>query len=258
MNMDRPVTPPPEILTMPLLKYDPPMLVHEAVKKGKKVVRSEQNSKQHLSPLENKPVITATADILNAILPPREAGEWIQFVSNEPATRFDVRNLQDQFEQKLVASKARKTGICPVRMEIYSQCFDEIIRQVAVDSAERGLLLLRARDEVRMSTAAYTTLYETSVDFGRKKAVESEKGKQEIIDKINLLTWEKEDLEKQVMRLQAKLKAMEKNVMEQQQADEKKHKEELTFLQRTNHRLKQQEETIKEIQRKEREALLAS
>lgn len=40
---------------------------------------------------------------------------------------------------------------------------DEIIRQVAVDSAERGLLLLRVRDEVRMSTAAYTTLYETSV-----------------------------------------------------------------------------------------------
>lgn len=242
---------------MPLLKYDPPMLVAEAVKKGKKVVRpSTPTSKPHLSPLENKPIITSAHDILNAILPPREANEWIQFVSNEPATRFDVRNLQDQFEQKLAASKARKTGICPVRMEIYSQCFDELIRQVTVDNAERGLLLLRVRDEVRMTTAAYTTLYETSVDFGKKKAVEAEKGKQEIIDKIDQLTAEKEDLEKHVKRLQAKLKAMEKNVMEQQQADEKKHQEELNFLQRTNQRLKQQEETIKEIQKKERDAMM--
>ena len=143
-----------------------------------------------------------------------------------------------------------------MRMEIYSQCFDELIRQVTVDNAERGLLLLRVRDEVRMTTAAYTTLYETSVDFGKKKAVEAEKGKQEIIDKIDQLTAEKEDLEKHVKRLQAKLKAMEKNVMEQQQADEKKHQEELNFLQRTNQRLKQQEETIKEIQKKERDAMM--
>lgn len=246
-----------DILTLPLLKYDPPMLVAEAEKKGKKVARPLSGSKQSLSPLENKPMITATSDILNAILPPREANEWIQFVSSEPATRFDVRSLQEQFEIKLAASKARKTGICPVRMEIYSQCFDELLRQVTVDNAERGLLLLRVRDEVRMTTAAYTTLYETSVEFGKKKAVESEKGKQEIIDRIDALSAEKMALEKQVGRLEAKLKAMEKNVLEQQQADDKKHQEELNFLNRTNQRLKQQEEVIKEIQRKERESMLA-
>eukprot|EP00667_Euglena_gracilis_P016284 EG_transcript_17040 len=246
-----------DILTMPLLKYDAPMLVTEAVKKGKKVIRPTSASKQQLSPLENKPTIMATADILNAILPPRESAEWIQFVSSEPATRFDVRSLQEQFEIKLATSKARKTGICPVRMDIYSQCFDELLRQVTVDNPERGLLLLRVRDELRMTTAAYTTLYETSVDFGRKKAVEAEKGKQEIIDRIDQLRAEKETLEKQVKRLQAKLTAMEKNVMEQQQADDKKHQEELNFLHRTNQRLKQQEEVIREIQRRERDAILA-
>ncbi len=37
-----------------------------------------------------------------------------------------------------------------------SQPADELLRQVTVDNAERGLLLLRVRDEVRMTTAAYT------------------------------------------------------------------------------------------------------
>jgi hypothetical protein len=51
--------------------------------------------------------------------------------------------------------QARETGICPVREELYSQCMDELIRQVTINCAERGLLLLRVRDEMRMSIAAY-------------------------------------------------------------------------------------------------------
>ena len=51
--------------------------------------------------------------------------------------------------------QARETGICPVREELYAQCFDELIRQVTINCAERGLLLLRVRDEMRMTIAAY-------------------------------------------------------------------------------------------------------
>jgi hypothetical protein len=51
--------------------------------------------------------------------------------------------------------QARETGICPVREELYAQCFDELIRQVTINCAERGLLLLRVRDETRMTIAAY-------------------------------------------------------------------------------------------------------
>lgn len=54
-----------------------------------------------------------------------------------------------------LALQARETGICPVREELYSQCLDELIRQVTISCAERGLLLLRVRDEMRMTTAAY-------------------------------------------------------------------------------------------------------
>jgi dynein light intermediate chain, axonemal len=51
--------------------------------------------------------------------------------------------------------QARESGICPVREELFSQCFDEIIRQVTLSEPERGLLLLRVRDEIKMTIAAY-------------------------------------------------------------------------------------------------------
>ena len=70
---------------------------------------------------------------------------WVQYVSSTPATRLDVINLQEQLDQRLLQRQARETGICPVREELYAQCFDELIRQVTINCAERGLLLLRVR-----------------------------------------------------------------------------------------------------------------
>ena len=40
--------------------------------------------------------------------------------------------------------------------------------QVTINCAERGLLLLRVRDEMRMTIMAYQTLYESSVAFGEQ------------------------------------------------------------------------------------------
>ena len=45
--------------------------------------------------------------------------------------------------------------MCQVRRELYAQCFDELIRQSTINCTERGLLLLRVRDELRMTLHAY-------------------------------------------------------------------------------------------------------
>ena len=37
-----------------------------------------------------------------------------------------------------------------MREELYSQCFDEIIRQITLNCVERGNQLVRVRDEARM------------------------------------------------------------------------------------------------------------
>ena len=99
-------------------------------RRGKEQGKSKKAS---LPPVEHKAGLTQTEDILNSILPPREWTEdgqlWVQYVSSTPATRLDVINLQERLDQQLQQRQARETGICPVREELYAQCFDELIRQ---------------------------------------------------------------------------------------------------------------------------------
>jgi len=200
-----------------------------------------------LPPVEQKKANEAE-DILSSILPPREFSEggqlWIQQVSSTPATRVDVMKLQELLDVKLQQRQARETGICPVRRELYSQCFDEIIRQVTLECAERGLLLLRVRDEIRMTVAAYQTLYESSVAFGMRKALQAEQGKADMENKIIELQGEKKDLEAMVASLKAKCEDIELRGIERQKADAAKHVEEIQFLKRTNGQYKSQLDAI--------------
>ena len=112
-------------------------------------------------------------DILNAILPPREwtleGKQYIEYVSHTPASRVDVARLREQLDQRLMERQAREEGICPVREALFAECFDELIRQVTLSEPERGILLLRVRDEIRMTLIAYQTLYQSSATFSMRK-----------------------------------------------------------------------------------------
>ncbi|ESN93509.1 hypothetical protein HELRODRAFT_157857 [Helobdella robusta] len=192
--------------------------------------------------------IQKTQDILNAMLPPREwianEQQWIQHVSSTPATRSDVVNIQELLDKKLQQRQARETGICPVRRELYSQCFDELIRQVTINCAERGLLLLRVRDEIRLTLDAYQVLYESSVAFGMRKCLQSEQGKVDMIKQIEDLTREKAELERQVAEEKARCEQTERRYQEQKHLEEKKHSDEVQFLKKINQQLKVQLEGI--------------
>ena len=211
-----------------LVKYDSPVLV--STNKDKKGAKG----KGKLPPVETKPNLTPTEDILNSILPPREWTEegqlWVQYVASTPATRLDVINLQESLDLQLQQRQARETGICPVREELYAQCFDELIRQVTINCAERGLLLLRVRDEMRMTIAAYQTLYESSVAFGMRKALQTEQGKSDMEQHIQQLEAESRDLERQVGEWRVKCESVEKREAERRKNEEENHKKEVAFL----------------------------
>ena len=74
---------------------------------------------------------------------------WRQSVKTTIPIRGDVLRTRQLLEAKLVTQSAREEGICQVRRELYAQCFEELIRQSLLSSLERGLLLLRVRDEFR-------------------------------------------------------------------------------------------------------------
>lgn len=52
---------------------------------------------------------------------------YCQRISSTPATRLDVINLQEQLDMRLQQRQARETGICPVRRELFSQCFGKTL-----------------------------------------------------------------------------------------------------------------------------------
>merc|ERR1711865_750412 len=151
------------------------------------------------------------------------------------AEKKDLERQVQELKAKAEAiekRQARETGICPVREELYAQCFDELIRQVTINCAERGLLLLRVRDEMRMTIAAYQTLYESSVAFGMRKALQTEQGKADMEAKIQQLESEQKELERQLAEWKAKCDATEKRESERRALEEKKHAEEVAYLTR--------------------------
>lgn len=147
--------------------------------------------------------------------------KWMQQVSSAPSTRADVLQLKESLDAKLQQRGAKRMGICPIRTELYSQCFgrrrwqtisvsvvrtinqgqeycycinpsfsvllfylDELIRQMAVNCAERGLLLFRIGEEIRTTVSTYKTLYESSIAFGMRKTLLLEKGKADMEKRV--------------------------------------------------------------------------
>jgi dynein light intermediate chain len=219
-----------------LLKYDVPILEGNIKKKP------ARQSKKTANPNEENEQLTR--EVLDEMLPPRRIEEdtqtLIQFVSIAPATRSDVVKLQTQLDALLQQRKARNTGICPIRSELYAQCFDEIIRQITIDCSARGRLLVRVRDELRMTIQSYQSLYESAIAWGMRKVIKVEQKKDQIEEENQTLREEKRSLETKVMDLKAKIAFLEKNSVEVRADREKAFAEETAVLKRQNAQIKAQ------------------
>ena len=52
--------------------------------------------------------------------------------------------------------------------------FDELIRQATLERPERGLLLLRVRDEIRLSIQNHLEIFRSMSNFGSQKLAQAE------------------------------------------------------------------------------------
>jgi dynein light intermediate chain, axonemal len=211
-------------ITESLVQYDSEILVSTSLN-AQKNAKGKRGAKS-LAPLE-KTGTTRNEDYLNSILPPREYTKegslWVKYVSPTPATRVDVINLQDSLDHKLQSRQARDTGICPIREELYSQCFDELIRQITINCAERGFLLVRVRDEIKMTIQAYQSLYESSIAYGMRKALMSEQKKNEMQTNITQLRQACDELENEVTRQDQEIIDVFKKEQEDVERENKAH-----------------------------------
>uniref|UniRef100_A0AC34QNF8 Axonemal dynein light chain p33 n=1 Tax=Panagrolaimus sp. JU765 TaxID=591449 RepID=A0AC34QNF8_9BILA len=168
--------------------------------------------------------------ILDCVLPPRRIEErgqfFIQRVSAAPTTRLDLVALQERFEASLQVERAKPFGICPIRRRIYDELFDELIRQVTINCAERGLLLLRIRDEIRLTLLAYQNVLESAIAYGIRKSLLTENTQSAAIverdeerSRNAQLTAKIEQLQKQ-MATERAIKDEEIKLLEQAMKDE--------------------------------------
>jgi dynein light intermediate chain len=156
------------------VKYSTPVLVSGAAKTSHSKKSKKEDEPHH------------TEDILGEILPPKEHrtdnGQlWVQTVLSTPATKIEVIQLHEELEKRLLHRQAREIGLCPIREELFDQCFDEIIRQITIDCRQRGLLLVRVRDEYRNQTKAYKNLYESSINHAMRRVVDSDERKTKMV-----------------------------------------------------------------------------
>ena len=203
--------------------------------------KKEENRKNEAKEEKKNPLLSET---LNSMFPPKqweeEGHKYIQYVSPIPATREKSRDLYKALDQKLKERRAKEKGICPVRQELYSQCFDEIIRQVTIDNPDRGLLLLKVRDEIKMSIASYQILYESAILYGIRKQLQAEDAKLELKKELEEKEKKNIELTNKKMALENKLQALKKHFAERKEIEANKREKDLTFL-------NQQRESLEKI-----------
>ncbi len=113
-----------------------------------------------------------------------------------------------------------------------------MIRQITINCAERGLLLLRVRDEARMTIAAYETLYESSIAYGIRKALMAEQKRTDINAELNHLALRKKDLSSEAEALKKAISDSQTKTKERRESEEKIHQEDVERVQRSNDQLK--------------------
>merc|ERR1711865_1310143 len=124
------------------------------------------------------------------------------------------------------------------------------IRQVTIICAERGLLLLRVRDEIRMTICAYQSLYESSIAFGMRKALQAEQRRNQHNKKMKALMVSNRELRQEVEELEQKIVLVERHEAERREQEEQKHRAEVDYLKKMNLQFKEQLESMLQAPKK--------
>jgi len=220
-----------------LVKYDTPFLVSTTINSKKafeQVDESSEATDAFLRNIMNKKSGGSSEiksdyedfsvkDALNKILPPKKHfindQLWVQYVSCTPVTKAEVLNLQEGLDRRLQTAQARETGICPVREELYNECFDELIRQVTINCLERGILLMRIKKDIEMTVNSYQTLYESSIAYGIRTSLLAEEEKNKMSEK-------NKGLEDECEMIKDKISQIEKDIVNKEESDKRLREEE--------------------------------
>ena len=97
--------------------------------------------------------------------------------------------------------------------------------------------MLRVRDEIKMTIAAYQTLYRSAVTFAMRKQLQAEQGKADLQRTLEQLEDKKKKLKDKKLELESKIEAILKRDKERKEVDEKNNAKEMEYLSTQNKQL---------------------
>ena len=105
-------------------------------------------------------------------------------------------------------------------------------------------MLVRCRDEIKMTIAAYQTLYESSIAYGMRKALMSEQRKNQLQSEIKTLEDTCNRLTNETKQYEEDIKKMEAQDEEDRATEQKAHLDKVNYLNDLNTEYKQELETM--------------
>ena len=217
-----------------LVKYDTPYLVSTTINNKKaqeEIALNEEKTNSLIRNIFNRDSKSSTSneftdysvkDALNLILPPKKiiTNEqlWVQYVSCTPVTKAEVQNLKEGLDKRIKVLEAKETGVCTIREQLYSECFDELIRQVTINCLERGILMMLVKTEYENQIKTYQNLYQSSIAYGIRSYLIVEEEKRKMND-------ENEQMEEECETLSSDIEALKKEIEELKVKDEEQRQE---------------------------------
>lgn len=131
-------------------------------------------------------------------------------VNTNSKGRADAFDLQKELDKALETFQVRPKPVCSFREVMFSETFDELIRQVTLERPEMGMLLLRIRDEIRLSIQNHLELFRQTHNFGCQNLTTAELNYKDLEDTLAAKQARREALVTRVNELNAQLAQVER------------------------------------------------
>ncbi|XP_025411316.1 28 kDa inner dynein arm light chain, axonemal-like, partial [Sipha flava] len=225
-----------EIFNVQLVQLSEPIIIKD---ESTKIVKNK-NVKSESNEL-NKDYLKKYNQVLDVIFPPREWEEngitWRQVTSRKPPSQNEHLKLNENFESQISYWNIQTKGLTPIRKELYGQYFDEQIRQVYLNDEEMGELLMRIRNELKITVEAYIYHFENGVMFSVRKSKIHDQEMNDIEMDVKTLKENNLSLEKKLVSTNITLQNYEKYWTDQLNVLIEKNKLEFQFLTRNHEAL---------------------
>ena len=173
-------------------------------------------------------------NFLDSILPPKKIIEndliFYRFVSCDSAIVNDVIKLSHNLDNQLKIRGAKEKGICPIREELYFECFEELIREVTIVCMQRGDLLNRLKLEMNYTLNYYRKLYESLIASTIRRQLIEKKKIIKLQNKYKSLEDEINDLENEINEKEQLFLKREKEENEKEEQANIDHNEAMKVL----------------------------